>query len=89
MVTVEALAFVAQGRWGDHMWGWTGWWMGLAMVLFWVAVIWLVLILVRSTDQRTGSGRRPLDHARELLADRLARGEIDTDEYRERLDALP
>lgn len=57
--------------------------MGLSMVLFWVGVIalvvWLVKALARTSE---GSG------ARDILEQRLASGEIDSTEYRDRLDAL-
>lgn len=63
-------------------WGWLG--MTL-MVLVTVAIVGLVIWAVA---RRPGEmlGREP--SAREQLDARLARGEIDTQEYRERLDAL-
>ncbi len=81
---------VAQSGWGNHMWGsgW-GWWMGLVMVGFWAAVIWFFVAASR------GRGKNPsqpepghLDKSRAVLAERLARGDIDPAEYRDRLDAL-
>jgi putative membrane protein len=63
-------------------WGWLG--MTL-MVLLTVAILVLVIWAV---TRRPGeiTGREP--SAREQLDARLARGEIDTQEYRERLHAL-
>lgn len=68
--------------WGAGMWLW-----GMVMLLFWVlligAVVWL---LVRTLG---GPGPSPSTRrARELLAERFARGEMTVEEYRERLDVL-
>ncbi len=58
------------------------------MLLFWVFVIagivWLVLTLSRS---RTHEGDASHDAVR-ILVERLARGEIDTEEFRTRRAAL-
>lgn len=64
------------------MWLW-----GSLMMLTWVAIIagavWLV---ARSL---TGANRPPRSsRGREILEERLARGEISVEEYRERLDQL-
>jgi putative membrane protein len=60
------------------------WWFPFA--LLWVTVlgttIWLVARNVRPRE-RSGSER-----AREILAERYARGELTGEEYRERLDEL-
>lgn len=69
------------------MWHWQfmGWWGWILMVLFWVGVAALAVWLVRQT--RSGAGR---SDPRTVLDERLARGEIDVDEYRrikEELDA--
>ena len=53
-----------------------------------VVLVWLVLALSGAWLTATRPGHRPLvptDRAREVLADRYARGEIDVEEYRERL----
>ena len=79
------------------MWDWNGWswwWlvMPVTMVGFWGAVAWVVVTLVR--NDRAGGTSRPGatppegDAAERILADRFARGEIDADEYRRRLDVL-
>jgi putative membrane protein len=76
---VAALPLLAYGsdRWGHHWWP--------LWLLFWAALIgtavWLV---VRRRDRRAD----PLDRAREVLAERYARGELTGEEYRERLDGL-
>ena len=71
--------------WYDHDWGWNWWaWalMWLGMLLFWGLAIWGIALLVR--------GGRRLDDAppERVLAERYARGEIDEEEYRRRLDVL-
>jgi putative membrane protein len=61
-------------------------WLLAGLVMF----IWLVLILSVAWLTATRPERRarvPTDRAREILADRYARGEIDLDEYRDRLGA--
>jgi putative membrane protein len=73
-------SLVASGDWGDH-----GAW-GALWLVFWIAALattaWVVLRLVR---RRGPSG---LDRAREILAERYARGELSSEEYRERLEQL-
>jgi putative membrane protein len=72
-----------------HMNGWGGGWMwlwgALMMVIVAVAIVWLV----RATASGSrGSASSSSDHARSILAERYARGELTTEEYRERLDHL-
>ena len=85
-----ALATSSDKRW-DHMDGWGGGWMwlwGIAMMaLFVVLIIWLV----RATSGGQGSAAppsHPSDRAREILAERYARGELTTEEYHERTQQL-
>lgn len=59
---------------------------GLGMVLFWGAIIFLVILLARSFSQ-TGSGSKQKS-AREILDERYARGDIDRAEYEEKKQAL-
>ena len=73
----------------DHMAGWDGGWMwlwGSLMMLTWVVIIagvaWFVL---RSRDASSTPGK---SRAREILDERYARGEIDAQEYHERLEHL-
>lgn len=60
---------------------------GLLMLLFWVfaiaGIVWLVLALSRS--QVRGGGE---SSALRILEERLARGEIDADEFRTRRAAI-
>ena len=78
---------------GDHMDnGWGGGWivmiaMMLILILIAAGVLWFVLGGSHRLASTTGvQASRPT--AEDLLAERLARGEIDPDEYRARLSAL-
>lgn len=76
---------------GDHMttWGW-------AMMVVWSIVgigfvgiaAWLVLAWARVSSRDSESTRPPEKTARELLDERLARGDIDPDDYHRRRAAL-
>lgn len=74
---------------GGGGWGWGL--MSFGMVLIWALVIIGVVIVIRylvRADRRSvsaPSGPRP---AELILAERFARGEIDEDEYRQRLGVL-
>jgi putative membrane protein len=80
---------------GDHMSGW-GYGLGvLSMILFWGLLIAGVVILVRylSRSSRPQPPAPPTapQHPQtpeQVLAERFARGEIDADEYRQRLATL-
>lgn len=68
------------------MWmGWGGWWMTMSMVLFWVGIVALVVWGFRSLEP--GDGER-VDRPRRILEERLARGEIDDEEFSRRLRTL-
>jgi putative membrane protein len=78
---------------GSGMSGWGYALMTVSMVLFWGAVIFGIVALVRyfgrGDQQRPASPSPPSAHTPErLLAERFARGEIDEDEYQRRLAAL-
>ena len=72
--------------WNDS----SGWWfvMPLLMVVFWVAVIWLAVSVVRGLAARPSGEDGRLERPEEILARRYARGEIDEDEYWRRRDIL-
>ncbi|GHE42821.1 hypothetical protein GCM10017673_51330 [Streptosporangium violaceochromogenes] len=88
--------------WGYGM-GWAYWLgMGVTMVLLWGLIIVGILALVRHFGGPRDTGRpqpptgepvhpnrpdRP-DRPEEILAERFARGEIDDEEYRRRLEVL-
>jgi putative membrane protein len=85
------VASVDRDRWG-HMDGWDGGWMwlwGIAMtVLFVVLVVWVVRTIAGGHGSSQTTPPDPRDRAREILAERYARGELTTEEYRERVDQL-
>ncbi|WP_433518771.1 SHOCT domain-containing protein [Nonomuraea sp. CA-143628] len=62
------------------------------MMLFWIGLIALVGWLVARTVAGQGFSSPPersgLERAREVLAERYARGAISTEEYRDKLDHL-
>ena len=76
---------------GEHMSGW-GYALGITgMVLFWVVLVLAIALAVRYLDRRRGESLPPPPpppRAEQVLAGRFARGEIDADEYRQRLDTL-
>ena len=70
---------------GFSMSGWAWLLMTLGMLSFWALVAVLVVALFRRPGGRDQQ-QRP--DAEEILAERLARGEIDADEYRQRLQMI-
>ena len=66
--------------WGNSGWG-AGDWVAMSalIVLFWGGLIALAVWVVRSL--RSGGGQAPVDRAGTLLAERFARGEIDSEEF--------
>jgi putative membrane protein len=86
---------LAQGRgydWGHGpgMIGWgygMGWFGGIIMIAFWIAVIVGIVLLIRwlIISTRTDSqGMNSGDSALEILKKRYARGEIDREEFEEK-----
>jgi putative membrane protein len=79
--------------WHDGGWAW--WQAGLmwlAMIAFLALLIWAVYALVTGITRRPGQtehgGQRQPGDARRILDERLARGEIDTEEYQRLRDVL-
>jgi putative membrane protein len=73
--------------WGGGM-QWWGWLLGaLGMAVFWGLVIWAVWYLVGAVLRRPDVDRRTPDPKR-ILDERLAKGEIDADEYRRIRDLM-
>jgi len=69
------------GRGDGWMWLW-----GALMMAFWIVVVGLVVLWVTRANRTPAPD--PHGRAREILSERLARGEITLDEYRERTEAL-
>lgn len=76
------------------MWGYgyDGWaWMWVVGSLFVIGVVVLVVVLVRNSTAGTSGGTPPVAMTltpRQILDERYARGELTTDEYRERVETL-
>jgi putative membrane protein len=80
------------------MYGWDGWsWGGwvlmvLAMAVFWALVITGVVIAVRYVAGGNANSKHypasAFPRAEDVLAERVARGEIDEDEFRCRVAAI-
>lgn len=68
----------------DQGWGWFG--MSLAMLVFWGAVIWLVILLTGTWSK--ADPPPPPRRAEDVLAERFARGDIQGIEYQDRLRVL-
>lgn len=75
----------------DNDWHGPGPWI-LLIPLFWLAVVFLVIIVLRRTVWRRGCAGRPgaplADSPIAVLGRRYAEGDIDADEYRARRDVL-
>jgi putative membrane protein len=100
MTTDAGLEVVMMMFWNGG--GWPFWevalmWVG--MIAFWGLLIWAVFALVTNATRAGGQGGRPGppgpgdgdlrgDDPQRILGERLARGEIDIDEYRRLRDVL-
>jgi putative membrane protein len=77
---------------GNGMSGWGYTLMTVSMVLFWALMIAGIIALVRYLGRSTQpmlTSPPPQRHTPEqVLAERFARGDIDEEEYRRRLDTL-
>lgn len=71
------------------MWG-NGWGMvgGLMMLLFWGAVIALIVLAVKWASDRQGGRAGTRRDAVDILRERFATGEIDEEEFERRKKAL-
>jgi putative membrane protein len=76
--------------WGNGMGGWGYVLMTVSMLLFWGLLIAGVVLLVRylGGDRRQPPSTTAGPDPRSLLAERFARGEINEDDYRQRLKVL-
>ncbi len=72
------------GNWND---GWDSWWwMAVMMIVFWGGLIWIAVALTRRGNhtahpQTTVPSPPTRQDPDEILAERFARGEIDSDDY--------
>ena len=79
--------------WGMQAWSWWGWLaMSVGMIAFWGLVIWAIVAIFRGFDRTWRRPDRPVRPDRpdpeRILAERFAAGEIDEDEYQQRLTTL-
>lgn len=65
---------------GGHWAWWQGGLMWVGMIVFWGLLIWGAYALITNLTRKPGT-RDAGDDAVRILDQRLARGEIDTDEY--------
>jgi putative membrane protein len=72
---------------GSHWAFWQSGVMSIAILVFWLMVVWIVYAFVTSGPPRTRSREDSAD-ARQILDQRLARGEIDAEEYRRLRDLI-
>ena len=90
------------GNWNDGMGNGNWWWipMMIMMVAFWGGLIWIGVTLLKrnQTPQPHAPAAPPIaagsvattsrPTAQEILSERLARGEIEIDDYLKRVEAL-
>jgi putative membrane protein len=90
MVTFVLFFADADGNGWNHMDGWGGGWMWLWGVAMMVSVVTLIVWMIRATDRPSAgpTPRDPADRAKEILAERYAKGDLSTEEYRERVSQL-
>ncbi|MEI5525473.1 SHOCT domain-containing protein [Streptomyces brasiliscabiei] len=76
--------------WYDHnVSGWSWFAMSAGMILFWALIITVGVLLIRALDSPREHPHTPAAPTPEdILRERLARGEIDEEDYRRRLNAL-
>ncbi len=72
---------------GGHWVFWQVALMWVGMIAFWGLIVWAVFALITSATRRPGVDGRG-EEARHILDQRLARGEIDVEEYRRLLDVI-
>jgi putative membrane protein len=77
--------------WWWHNSGWAWVWMSVMMVAFWAFVVAAVVLVARALKNPQGGdwwARPPARSPQDILAERYARAEIDSEEYRRRLDDI-
>jgi putative membrane protein len=77
------------GGYGDGGIGWGGWLaMVVMMVVFWGAIAWVVVTLIRHGGSRSEPQSSAGNGAMRVLDERFARGEVEEDEYQRRREIL-
>jgi putative membrane protein len=80
--------------WHDGPGGWGWLFMAVMMIAFWGGLAWIVANLIRQGGvnrgaSQSGSAATPTaTNPEDILHERFARGEIDVEEYHQRLDAM-
>ena len=90
IASAAAVALIGTAAWAEsdqyayagHMMGGYGHGLfgGIMMLLFWGGAIAIAILAIRRLGQNNGSNTRP--SAFDILQERLAKGDIDADEYR-------
>ena len=80
-------------RWNDGWNGGSGIWMALMMVAFVAVIAWVIVSISRRNSRpiplaETASAASGRPSPQAILAERLARGEIEPEEYNTRLSVL-
>lgn len=96
VASLPAYASPGDGReYYGHMWGGGGYghsfFGGMFMLLFWGALIVITILAVKwfiDRDNGSSKGGQGNSAAEQILQDRLAKGEIEPEEYRERMKTL-
>jgi uncharacterized membrane protein len=70
------------------IWSTAGWWWGGCALMMVIMMVMMIPMMGRGHRHSGHSGHGWSDDPERTLADRLARGEIDTEEYERRLEAL-
>ncbi len=85
-VLTPAMMLAANGDgWDGH----GGWWFFFPLIpLFWIAVFFFFFWFFGRRWRWRGHEMSATDRARNILAERYARGEISSEEYRDRYDQL-
>jgi len=81
------------GMMGPGMMNWgygAGWLMGIFNIVFWVVLIVAIVYFIKwlSASSKQGGYERKGESALEILRQRYAKGEIDKDEFEEKMKAL-
>ena len=73
---------------GEHWAWWQGGLMWLGMIVFWGLLIWAVYALVTNLTRKPGQPGTTRGETRAILDQRLARSEIDAEEYQRLRDLI-